>query len=114
MDVVAPTHAPSPGPNGVGSSPFAAIDPERVIDYLGFALEAALGATEEELSGSLLSPARYSDTVQRCTRFANDTLAALYIQKDIAASPPIEDGADDSSQNTRLPRTCCPTCASAD
>ncbi len=89
METVAAPQASSPGTNGVGTaSSFAAVDPARVVDHLATLLEAALGATREELKtpGNLLSQARYDDTVQRCSRFALDTQVALYIQKDLAAS----------------------------
>ncbi len=96
--------AAGPAANGVSSSPFSPIDPARVLDYLAVVLEAALGASRLELEapGSLLSKARLSDTLQRCTRFANDAQVALYIQKDIAASPEIEDGAGEPSASSSL------------
>ncbi|KAK4143340.1 dynein heavy chain, N-terminal region 1-domain-containing protein [Dichotomopilus funicola] len=87
--------APGPGTNGVGTTTsFAAIDPERVVDHLAVLLEATLGATRAELEapGSLLSKARYSDTLQRCNRFAVDTQVALYIQKDLSAAEGLENG----------------------
>lgn len=105
MDMVVPSAmaggSGGPGANGltsstVGSSasavpsgpttPSSYVDPARVIDHLTAVLEAALGATREELEapGSLLSKARYSDTVQRCSRFAHEPqVVSLYIQKDI-------------------------------
>ncbi|KAK4163181.1 dynein heavy chain, cytoplasmic [Cladorrhinum sp. PSN259] len=84
--VVSPTTAASSGTNGVASTPFAAVDPVRVVDHLKVLLEAALGATRKELEapGSLLSKDRYPDTLQRCTRFALDSQTSLYIQKDLA------------------------------
>lgn len=99
MDVVAPPAA-SPGPNGVASAPFAAIDPTRVVDYLKVQLEVTLGADEADLRvhGSLLSKASYSDTVQRCTRFATDTQTALYIQKELAPTSQLENGATETRE----------------
>jgi len=82
------------GTNGVASTPFAAVDPVRVVDHLTVLLQAALGATRTELEapGSLLSTARYPDTLQRCTRFALDAQVSLYIQKDLAPSAePLDD-----------------------
>ena len=75
----------SPSPNGVASSPFPPIDPTLVVEHLAAVIETALGATRKELEnvGSLLSKARYSDTVQRCTRFATESQLVLYVQKDI-------------------------------
>lgn len=88
------------GINGVNAAaPLVAIDPARVVEHLAHLLEAALGASRDELeaTGSLLSKARYNDTLQRCTRFANDTVVSLYIQKDIPATPQLENGDVDSS-----------------
>ncbi|KAK3936270.1 dynein heavy chain, cytoplasmic [Diplogelasinospora grovesii] len=97
METVVSPQSPNAGPNGVSAAPFAAVDPVRVVDYLAVLLEATLGATRNELEapGSLLSKARYSDTVQRCTRFAVDSQVALYIQKELAATNALENGAGD-------------------
>ncbi|KAH8912297.1 hypothetical protein BR93DRAFT_871202 [Coniochaeta sp. PMI_546] len=94
MDVVATPQAPQPGPNGVANTPFAAIDPVRVVDYLTTQLQVTLGAAKHELDapGSLLSKASYQDTIQRCTRFATDTQTALYIQKEPAPQSQLENG----------------------
>lgn len=100
MDTVPspPPSQPSPDTNGVAATPFAAVDPVKVVDHLVLLLEAALGAKRDELEapGSLLSKVRYSDTVQRCSRFALDTQVALYIQKDLAPTTTLdgENGAE--------------------
>lgn len=83
--------------NGVNGAVVATIDPVRVIEHLTQLLEAALGATREELEapGSLLSKSKNADTLQRCSRFTNDALVSLYIQKDLpATTPQLENGAD--------------------
>ena len=87
------------GANGINGAPLVAMDPARVVEHLAHLLEAALGASRDELEapGSLLSKARYNDTLQRCTRFANDSLVSLYIQKDLPATPQLENGDVDSS-----------------
>jgi dynein heavy chain 1, cytosolic len=106
MDVVASSQASNPTPNGVGSAPtLAAIDVVRVVDYLGVVLAATLGASREELEapGSLLSKDRRPDTEQRCSRFANDNQPSLFIQKDLAPSPPLEDGVGDPRQSILPP-----------
>ncbi|KAL2021078.1 hypothetical protein VTK56DRAFT_7497 [Thermocarpiscus australiensis] len=97
MEAVAPPQVPSPGPNGAATASFAAVDPVRVVDHLTALLEAALGATPAELEapGSLLSRARYPDTLQRCTRFALDAQVALYIQKDQVPTDSLENGNGD-------------------
>src|SRR5690349_395968 len=86
----------SPPPNGVSSSHFSTVDPTLIVEHLAKLIEANLGATRRELEniGSLLSKSRYSETVQRCTRFATESQAALYVQKDIIG---IE---EDTSQTT--------------
>ena len=95
MDVEVVSDAPSPGPNGISSPTFTPIDPARVADHVVLLLEAALGATREELEapGSLLSKTQHSDTIQRCGRFATDSHVALYIQKSLAPTPSLENGA---------------------
>lgn len=94
MEAITSPPATSPGGNGVAATPFAAVDPVRVVDHLAVLLEAALGATRKELEapGSLLSKARYADTLQRCTRFAVDAQVALYVQKDLVPTDTAEDG----------------------
>ncbi|KAL2166549.1 hypothetical protein VTG60DRAFT_2516 [Thermothelomyces hinnuleus] len=93
MEAVTSPPATSPGGNSVAATPFAAVDPVRVVGHLAALLEAALGATRKELEapGSLLSKARYADTLQRCTRFAVDTQVALYVQKDLVPTDTVED-----------------------
>lgn len=91
----------SPGANSIPSSnPFPAIDPALLVEYLRELLSVTLGASREDLEGpgSLLSKSRYSDTVQRCTRFATESQLVLYIQKDIldeadGIDGPLQDGA---------------------
>lgn len=88
------------GANGVTPAPFPTIEPQRVVDHLAAVCEIALGASREELqlAGSLLHEAQYSDTVSRCTRFANDTLNVLYIQKDVVQSGPVENGNENAGK----------------
>lgn len=105
MDVVASAQTPSPAPNGVADSPFVTIDPQRVVDHLVTLLGAALGAKHDELEapGSLLAKDRIADTIQRCNRFANDNQPFLYIRKDLASSPDLENGDADSRKWTYKP-----------
>lgn len=83
MEVTSPT---GPATNGLATAAFPTIDPNLVVEYLSSVLQSTLGASRRELEnvGSLLSKSRYSDTVQRCTRFATESQAALYVQKDLA------------------------------
>lgn len=89
--------------NGVNGAALVAMDPARVVDHLAQLLEAALGATRDELEapGSLLSKSRYSDTLQRCARFTNDAQVCLYIQKDLPGAPQLENGNGESSMSSR-------------
>ncbi|KAF2473666.1 uncharacterized protein BDR25DRAFT_256486 [Lindgomyces ingoldianus] len=61
-----------------------AIDPQIIVDYLERVLDVNLGASEQDLRapGSLLSPSRIHDTLQRCTRFALETQTVIYVIKD--------------------------------
>ena len=86
MEVLSPGqwangHPPaSPGP--------AVITSETVVRYLTNILEVLLGASTEDLEskGSILSESKKNETVQRCTRFASESQAALYVQKDVISS----------------------------
>ena len=74
-------------PNGVSTPETAAlVDSGAVIQYLTEVLQVTLGALKSELetAGSLLSEARYNETLHRCTRFASEPQVAIYVQKDIA------------------------------
>lgn len=96
--VASPLALQSPGTNGISPSSFITIDPTLVVDYLASVITIALGATRGELErpDNLLSKASYSDTVQRCTRFATDAHVALYVQKDVKPSVDIPDGPIDN------------------
>lgn len=98
MEVAAPG-----APNGVSTPDAAAlVDSGAVVQYLTDVLQVTLGALKSELesAGSLLSSARYNDTVQRCTRFASESQVALYVQKDIVAAEETNDETEDSGQST--------------
>lgn len=100
MEVSSPVAVPSHGANGVAPAPFPGIDPERIVDHLVAVCQVALGASKEELEqpGNLLHKSRYSETMSRCTRFANDTQNVLYIQKDTTHSSTIENGTDPAGE----------------
>lgn len=70
--------APSPSP--------PSIDPQIIVDHLEKVLDVSLGASHADLHapGSLLSPAKLADTIQRCSRFAAEGQAVLYLIKDKA------------------------------
>lgn len=85
-------------PNGLSSpSPVPSLDPQVVVQYLTEVLQVTLGASKTDLEGpgSLLSKAKYSETVHRCTRFASESQLALYVQKDLISTEEVngtEDG----------------------
>lgn len=68
--------APSPTP--------PAIDPQIIVDHLERVLAVNLDASSADLRapGSLLSPGKLHDTLQRCSRFALETQTAIYVVKD--------------------------------
>ena len=80
----------APGaPNGgmhAPASPHSAtsLDPQVIVDFLSKVLEVNLGASRDDLqdTGSLLSPARLQDTLQRCIRFALEPQTVLYVLKE--------------------------------
>ena len=82
MDVVSPGlngHVPSPDPDGAFHS-------DTLVQHLVDLVELTLGASTDDLErpGSLLSATERSDTVRRCTRFASESLVAIYVQKNLA------------------------------
>ena len=101
MEVTTPGAARPSGTNGLAT--YQTIDPLLVIEHLAAVLEIALGATRRELEsvGSLLSKSRYSDTVQRCTRFATENQTALYVQKEVV----LPDGLDEQANGLRTLRS---------
>ena len=96
MEVTSPT---SPATNGLVAAAFPTIDPNLVVEYLSSVLQSTLGASRRDLEnvGSLLSKSRYSDTVQRCTRFATESQPALYVQKDLIAGGGLDGDGETSS-----------------
>ena len=88
-------------PNGVNPPPpQSTINPQTVVEHLIDVLLVTLGALKKDLEsvGSLLSKSKYSETVQRCSRFASESQVALYAQKDIAASDQVNGTEDDSGR----------------
>jgi dynein heavy chain 1 len=86
------TSPASSSANGLATAAFPTIDPNLVVKHLASVLEITLGASRRELEnvGSLLSKSKYSETVQRCTRFATESQVALYVQKDISTDDALE------------------------
>jgi dynein heavy chain 1 len=89
LDVASAPPAVNGNGNGTnGTAPSDAlpnsVDPQILINHLSSLLQVTLGATEDELhhTDSLLGTSKLSETVQRCTRFAQEAQASsLYIQK---------------------------------
>jgi dynein heavy chain 1 len=83
---VASNGVPDGVPTAISQGPL--VDSETVVQYLVDVLQVTLGALKSELenTGSLLSKSKYSETAQRCMRFASESQVALYVQKDLVAS----------------------------
>ncbi|GAW18875.1 hypothetical protein ANO14919_083580 [Xylariales sp. No.14919] len=98
--VVSPLSSEGAGLSGVSSPSFNIIDPKIIVEHLASVVSIALGATRVELErpGSLLSTESYSDTINRCSRFATDAQVALYIRKDAEPLDDIPDGPADNGE----------------
>lgn len=83
---VASSGVPDGAPTAISQGPL--VDADAVVEYLADVLRVTLGALRSELenTGSLLSKTKYSETAQRCLRFASESQVALYVQKDLVAS----------------------------
>jgi dynein heavy chain 1 len=71
-------------------------NPVVVAEYLAEVLSVTLGAkkTDLEAPGSLLHIDKYSETLQKLTRFATEPLVALYASKDsFESEQPLSDAA---------------------
>ena len=85
MEVASPGQGVNGGPPATAAA--ATIDSHLIVEHLVDLLEITLGASRDDLEarGSLLSDAKRQDTIQRCTRFANESQVVLYVQKDVTA-----------------------------
>ncbi|PGH26987.1 dynein heavy chain, cytoplasmic [Polytolypa hystricis UAMH7299] len=87
-------------PNGLPlttTNPLPSADPSSVVQYLTEVLQTNLDALKSDLesSGSFLSKAKYSETLQRCSRFASESQVALYVHKDSAEREQQTNGSED-------------------
>ena len=74
---------------GLSNSLHSQIDPQHILDHLSNILRATLGATDNDLkaAGSLFSSEKLSETLQRCSRFAQDAQAAsICVEKELIES----------------------------
>ncbi|KAF4967422.1 hypothetical protein F66182_17921, partial [Fusarium sp. NRRL 66182] len=101
--------APGVATNGLAAAtaPVAVADPYAVVRYLTDVLQVTLGASKRDLeaAGSLLSKAKYSETVQKCTRFASESQVALYVQQDIFSAEQPNGTESDEVAETRYTYT---------
>ncbi|EED23281.1 dynein heavy chain [Talaromyces stipitatus ATCC 10500] len=101
--------APGVPTNGLAAAttPVAVADPNVVVRYLTDVLQVTLGASKRDLEapGSLLSKAKYSETVQKCTRFASESQVALYVQQDIFSAEEPNGTENDDAAETRYTYT---------
>lgn len=83
--VVAASNGISSAVTPSSSSLLPALNPIILVDYLTEVLSITLGATKRDLetNGSILSEARYSETLSKCSRFAAEPIVALYASKDV-------------------------------
>lgn len=83
--VVAATNTTSLTTSPSSTSLLPAFSPIVLVDYLTEVLSITLGATKRDLevNGSILSDARYSETLSKCSRFAAEPIVALYASKDV-------------------------------
>ncbi|RDW80646.1 cytoplasmic dynein-like protein 1 heavy chain 1 [Coleophoma crateriformis] len=97
---VPPISSPSPiSQNGTATHGLPTIDPSLVLEYLASVLEITLGATRKDLEnvGNLLSKERLGDTISRCTRFAGESQAALYVTKELESGVAMNGALDEPS-----------------
>jgi len=82
-------------PSASTTSLLPSLNPTLLVDYLTEVLSVTVGATKRELEapGSLLSDSRYSETLQKCSRFAAEPIVALYASKDLVE---IEESSNDA------------------
>lgn len=76
----------APGANGIANAASPpTFDPQLLVDHLSNLITVTLGATRADLEAypSLLSQSETTDTLQRCSRFALESQAALYVRKDV-------------------------------
>ena len=95
----------SPGgvPNGAPTTPLTETpEPSVVLEHLAEVIQITLGALRSELEavGSLLSKSKYSDSLQRCSRFCSESQFALYAQKDIVETQPTNGTSDGDREYT--------------
>ncbi|WEW60954.1 dynein heavy chain [Emydomyces testavorans] len=82
---------------------FPTTDPTIVVQHLTEVLQGTLGALRKDLesSGSLLSKAKYSETLQKCTRFASESQTVVYAHKELLEAEDTNGTEEESSSRTR-------------
>lgn len=87
MEVASPGQGVNGGPPAAVAAAATTMDSQLIVEHLVDLLEITLGASRDDLEaeGSLLSESKRQDTIQRCTRFANESQVVLYVQKDVTA-----------------------------
>lgn len=84
-------------PDGLvqAAAPLPTVEPTAVLDYLTDYLQRSFQTTKEDLeaSGSFLHKSKYSETLQRATRFISEPQGALYVSVDtVPDDKPRENG----------------------
>lgn len=99
---------PLPGAsNGISTPttpPPPTFDPQVLVDHLANLVTVTLGASGPELERepSLLSPSERDATIQRVSRFAAETQAALYVRKDVEAETTTTNGTNGTNGASRM------------
>lgn len=91
--------------NGGSNSIPSTIDAQQILDHLSNILRATLGATDRDLTapGSLFSTEKLSETLQRCSRFAQDAQAAsICIEKELLENVVNGDANGDTGMEFRI------------
>jgi len=80
-------------PQASSTSLTTLVNPITLLDHLIDIITLTLGTTKRELESgtSLLSKTRYSETLQRCSKFAGEGLPALYASKELIESVNLND-----------------------
>lgn len=90
----------SSSPTGSSGKDVFSTDPIIILEYVANVLRILLGAEQQDLENneSLLSQELRPQTLQVCSRFAQENYPAIYVMKELLSSP-VFDGAIDLSHS---------------
>lgn len=98
--------APDNGISSPATPPPATFDPQILVDHLASLVIVTLGASSDELERepSLLAPSEHEGTLQRVSRFAAESQAALYVRKDVQTDTAATNGTNGTTCEWRASR----------